>query len=178
MDTLVGFASLLRLLCMGEAHVSILWGKFFAKSEESLRAYVVTAKGVKRQSHSTSFSVVSEFKYGQVKLLFREDCSKKDFENAVHQFVDLMYSYSSGEQNEDSIDLDNEPDCVAGFLTLEYDGKKNRLQFLNPLSNQGDEFVEQMRRLERERRKRIRGSRHNKRIEPTVGEKPPDQTGS
>ena len=153
-------------------HVPALWRKFFdADNPERIRATIVTTDGPMHQDHSLTFSVWAAFRYGQVKLMFPEECSEARMSESCRAFGALMHAYMQGKTYDD-IDLDKEVDCYFGVIVVEFAPEEGRLRVLNPFWKLQPDALENLRRSERERRGRDHGTRG--RIEPWIGpQRPP-----
>ena len=129
----------------------------------------MSAEGEIRQEYSDVFSIWADFRYGSVKLLLPDDCSEGLLAKSTGAFAELMRAYAA-EQAYAGIDLDNEQDCYFGIVLVTFDEAEDCLRVLSPWVEPNDStaFIENQRKLERQRRSRIRPNRLS-RIEPTVG---------
>ena len=143
-----------------------LWREFFdADAADRIRVAKVSARGILPQDYSLTFSVWATFRFGRVKLVFREECSEAVMQQSIEAFASLMLAYGRGETYDD-VDLNNETDCYYGVIVVNYAEEERRLRVLNPYSKLQPEALETLRRSERERRMEGGGPR----IEPWIGE--------
>ena len=148
-----------------------LWRTFFDTDDpETIRAAIVTAHGPVPQVYSLTFSVWAAFRHGRVKLVFPEKCSEAMMRDSCGAFAGLMHAYALGDTY-DGIVLDNEVDCYYGVIVVGFAEEERRLRVLNPFSKLRPDALENLRRLERDRRAGKR--RTGRRVEPWIGNPTP-----
>lgn len=133
--------------------VTHLWDKIFGSSE-SPQFKTAGPSGPVSNEFSVMFSLWADFKWGRVKLLFLERCEKEEFQRATELFLDMMMAYYEGKTFQD-ISLDEEYDCYQGVICIRYDSSADVLRVYNPFAHLGSDAIENMRRLETERRSRF-----------------------
>ena len=127
-----------------------LWDKIFGSSEAP-QFKTVGPKGPVSSEFSVVFSLWADFKWGRVKLLFLEKCDKEEFQRATELFLDMMMEYYKGSTFQ-GISLDEEKDCYQGVICIRYDRSADVLRVYNPIAHLGSDAIENLRRLEADRR--------------------------
>ena len=144
--------------------VPLLWRDFFdTNNSERIHVTVLTARGPKSTMYSAALSIFTSFQYGQVKLMFPEDCSESVMQQSCVEFANLMHAYSQGEAYND-IDLDSEIDCYSGVIVVAFAESENRLVVVNPFAHRSEQAIARLRYLENLRRRQI--ERRSQKIEP------------
>ena len=144
--------------------VPLLWRDFFdVNNPDRIQVSVLTARGPKSTKYSAALSIYAKFRYGQVKLVFPDNCTESEMQKSCSEFAVLMRYYSQGETY-CGIDLDSELDCYFGIIVVAFMDDENRLRVVNPFAHRSEEAIAQQRHAENLRRSQIK--RRTKKIEP------------
>ena len=127
-----------------------LWGNIFG-SPEAPQITTIGPKGPVTSEFSMKYSLCASFKWGRVKLLFREGCEEEEFQRATELFLDMMMEYHSGRAFQ-GISLDEEENCYQRVVCIHYDRSADMLRVFNPLAHLGSDAIENLRRLEMDKR--------------------------